>query len=174
MTGTRTLVLALAAAVLATACAGVPWAARRPGVTPVPSARAGLSADTAFVSLVQVTAVRRTSARLEPRDAAAVLAAVAALLETVPMLTPEPGGPRFLVNLRLNASLVDVSIWDPQTLVVAGRRLRDVSGIVVPLSGAWQGRVFIVQEGVVDVSPPLAAADAASFETAVESVSGHS
>ncbi|HLN13121.1 MAG TPA: hypothetical protein VK587_08020 [bacterium] len=174
MTVRRTLALALAGAVLATACAGGPHAARPQGGPPVPSSRAGLSTDTAFVTVVRATAVGSTSARLGTREGASVLAAAWRLIGTVPSAAPEPGGPRFLVNLRLNASLVDVSIWDPQTLVIAGRRFANVSGIVIPLTGSWEGRVFIVREGVVDVSPALAPADVASFETAVEAAGGHS
>jgi len=174
MTAKRALALALAVAALATACAGPPGAARRRGGPVVPSSTAGLSTETAFVTVVHLTVVHPTSVRLRARDAAPVLQAVWRLVGTVSTLAPEPGGPRFLVNLRLNTSLVDVSIWDPQTMVIAGRRLRNVSGIVVPLDGSWRGRVFIVQEGVVEVSPALSDADVATVGDAVETASGHS
>ena len=173
MTARRALALALAVAALAAACAGPPGARRGPGPA-VPSASAGISTDTAFVTVVTVTAVHRTSVRLEARDAAPVLEAAWRLVGTTPSLAFRPDGTRLLANLRLGASLVDVSIWDPQTLVIAGRRLENVSGIAIPLTGAWRGRAFVVQEGAVQVTAPLADADVAAFETAVDAAGGHS
>lgn len=170
LNGGRALALGLAAAALATACTRPPGA----GHLSVPPAGTGLSTDTAFVTLVTVTAVQRTSVRLAARDAASVLAAAWRLVGTAPDLALEPDGTRLLANLRLDASLVDISIWDPQSLVLAGRRVGGVSGIVIPLSGAWHGRAFVVQEGTVQVTPAFGDADMAVFEAAVAAAAGHS
>jgi len=187
MTRQRALALALAAAALAAACQ--PWShegrerpaapraeppgregygasSRPPGVWP----EAGLGRATAFVTVIR----GRRTARLDPGKSAEALQAVQRVLDRVGALTPESGGPRLLANLRLNEYLLDVAVWTPQALIVAGRRLTDVSGIVIPFTGKWRNRVLIVREGEVEASPVLLEnPDLAGLERVVESAAVH-
>jgi hypothetical protein len=76
-----------------------------------------------------------------------------------------------LTTLRLSEDLVDVTVWTPQTLLAGTGPLRDVSGIVIPLTGPYRHRVLVVREGRVAVSrdrvdaPPIDV-----LEQAVEAV----
>lgn len=135
-----------------------------------PPQDAGLGPLTAFV-----TAVRsRRPVPLDPRTVAAALATVQRILDRVDTLAPQRGGPRLLANLRLNEYLLDVAIWKPQALIVGGRRLSDISGIVIPFTGAWRHRVLVVREGEVEASPALLdSPDLSALERTVESSGGH-
>lgn len=93
--------------------------------------------------------------RLAARRADAALAAVWQVLGGVPSVAPVSDGPRLLAVLRLNEQVLDVAIWKPQTLVVAARRLPNVSAVVVPVTGIWRHRLLVVQTGRVLASPPL-------------------
>ncbi len=111
--------------------------------------------------------------RLDPGQATGVLAEVERILDGISVLAPEPGGSRLLAMLRLNEYLLDVSVWRPQSLVVAGHRFPDVSGIVIPVTGTWRHRVLIVQGGEIEASPALLdTPDLAALERVVESVGG--
>lgn len=138
-----------------------------------PHARAGgssgLGTATAFVS---VDGLGR-SVRLDARAARAVLDAVWLVLGDVPVIAPVAGGPRLLAALRLNEQVLDVTVWKPQTLVVAARRLPNVSAIVIPVTGPWRHRVLLVQTGQVTASPRLVDSPAlAAIDDAVRTAVG--
>ncbi len=122
-----------------------------------------------------MTALRlRRTVRLDPKTAAAALDAVWRILDHVETLAPQRDGPRLLANLRVNEYLLDVTVWKPQALFVAGRHLTDVSGIVIPFTGAWRNRVLLVREGDVEASPALLdSLDLAALERTVESAGGY-
>jgi hypothetical protein len=169
----RALALLLAAAALTTGCAG-PKPPARPALLPEERAQGvtarGLSTSTAFV-----TVMRRRPMRLESRAASPILDAIWQVLGAVPAMTPQPGGPRLLANLRMNEDLVDVTIWHAQDLDVAGQRLGGVSGIVIPFTGSWRHRVLIIREGRVDASPALPdSPELATIERAVDTAGNHS
>ncbi len=125
----------------------------------------GLGPATSFVAVVR----GRQRLPLDARQNADALAAVGRLLDSIGTLTPEPGGVRLLTELRLNEYLLDVTVWSPQTLDVGGTRLIDVSGIVIPFTGAWRNRILIVRGGTIAASPPLLdSSDLAALERLVE------
>jgi hypothetical protein len=133
---------------------------------PVFAPGAGLSAKTAFAS---VTRWRRTT-RLDTAQTSMVLDTVWRLIGNLGDLSSEPNGPRFLANLRLNESLLNVTLWTPQPLVIGLRRVPDVSGLIIPFSGPWRNRVLVVQEGAVEASPSLLESDdLAALRRVVES-----
>jgi hypothetical protein len=99
-----------------------------------------------------------------------VLDTVWRLIGNLGDLSSEPNGPRFLANLRLNESLLNVTLWTPQPLVIGLRRVPDVSGLIIPFSGPWRNRVLVVQEGAVEASPSLLESDdLAALRRVVES-----
>jgi hypothetical protein len=78
-----------------------------------------------------------------------------------------------LAVLRLNEQVLDITIWKPQTLVVAARRLPNVSAIVLPVTGSWRHRLLVVQTGSVAASPPLIDSPAlAALDDAVRTAIG--
>lgn len=154
----RTLALGLLAA--AAAACGRPPAPTRPGPHGAAPPRTssskharsgGLDASTAFVTVEG--SGRRV--RLDARRTRAALDAVWQVLGDVPTLTPVARGPRLLAVVRVNEQVLDVAIWKPQTLVVAARRVQNVSAIVVPTTGTWRHRLLVVQMGRVFASPRL-------------------
>jgi hypothetical protein len=169
------IVLALAATVVATGCAGRPRLARGPAPTPHPATEPVQTSGGFTTSSALVTVVHGKTVRLPPAASAPVLDAVWQVLGAVPTVSPQPGGPRLLANLRMNEHLVDVTIWRTQALDVAGQRLGGVSGVVIPFTGRWRHRVLIVREGRVDASPPLAdSPELATIEHAVDAAGNHS
>ncbi len=168
------LVLVLAVVALATACEERPRPAAGPGPASPPAPRStaavrGLSTSTAFV-----TVRRRNAVRLGPDASGPILDQVWEVLGVIPAVTPQPGGPRLLANLRINEDLVDVTIWRTQDLDVAGQRLYGVSGIVIPFTGPWRHRVLIVQRGQVEASPTLAdSPELGAIERAVDAARDH-
>ncbi len=144
----RTIAQHAARWILAAAVAAVPSLAPGPPAGAVP---AGLNAVTAVVT---VDGLGR-SVRLDERHAHVALDAMWQVLGEVPAVAPVNGGPRLLATLRLNEQVVDVTIWKAQTLVVAARRLPNVSAIVFPVTGLWRHRVLVVQVGRVAASPRL-------------------
>jgi hypothetical protein len=116
-----------------------------------PPTAAGLSPATAFVT---VDGHGRT-VRLDARRTREALDAVWQVLGDVATVAPVAGGPRLLAALRLSEQVLGVTIWKAQTLVVAARRLPNVSAIVFPVTGTWRHRVLIVQMGRVVASPRL-------------------
>jgi len=154
----RRIVLGLLAAAAAAACRPVPATLRPAG--PAPSSQApppraaraeGLSPASAFVTVEG----SGRSVRLDAQRTRAALDAVWRLLGDVSAVAPVADGPRLLAVLRVNEQVLDVTIWKPQTLIVAARRLPNVSAIVVPVTGTWRHRVLVVQTGRVLASPPL-------------------
>lgn len=133
------------------------------------TAPAGLSTATAFVTADGLG----RSVRLDPRHAHLALDAMWEVLGEVPALVPVNGGPRLLVTLRLNEQVLDVTIWKAQTLVVAARRIPNVSAIVFPVTGLWRHRVLVVQMGRVVASPRLVdSLSIAALDDAVRSAVG--
>jgi len=169
----RRVAAALAAAVALAACQGREGSLGPAPGTPPASAPSAvgeggrLDERTAWVTVV----VRRDNRRLPEARARDVLAAVRLLLRRVTSLSPRPDGPGLLTTLRLSEDLVDVTVWTPQTLLAGTGPLRDVSGIVIPLTGPYRHRVLVVREGRVAVSrdrvdaPPIDV-----LEQAVEAV----
>jgi len=166
--------LALAAAALALACqprareGGPPAPVATPSAPVAPSASrmTGLGPGTAFVTIVH----NRRTVPIEPRQVAGTLDTVQRVLDRVDAVAPEPDGARLLANLRLNEYLLDVTIWTPQVLVVGGRRVTGVSGIVIPFTGAWRNRVLVSRQGDIEASPTLLASpDLSALERTVES-----
>ncbi len=156
----RRVVLWMLAAAAGAACRPIPTSPRQTGPAPSspaaspspPVARAeGLSPATA---LVTVEGSGR-SVRLDARRTRAVLDTVWQVLGEVPAVAPVADGPRLLAVLRVNEQVLDVAIWKPQTLIVAARRLPNVSAIVIPVTGPWRHRMLVVQTGRVLASPPL-------------------
>ena len=111
----------------------------------------GLSPTTAFVT---VDGHGRT-VRLDAGRTRHALDAVWQVLGDIVTVAPVAGGPRLLAQLRVNEQVLDVTIWKAQTLVVAARRLPNVSAVVFPVTGTWRHRVLIVQMGRVAASPRL-------------------
>jgi hypothetical protein len=111
----------------------------------------GLSPATAFVT---VDGHGRT-VRLDAGRTRRALDAVWQVLGDIVTVAPVAGGPRLLAQLRVNEQVLDVTIWKAQTLVVAARRLPNVSAVVFPVTGTWRHRVLIVQMGRVAASPRL-------------------
>lgn len=129
----------------------------------------GLSPETAFVT---VEGLGR-SVRLDAGRTHAALEAVWQLLGDVAAIAPVAGGPRLLAVLRLNEQVLDITIWKPQTLIVAARRLPNVSAIVLPVTGSWRHRLLVVQTGLVAASPPLIDSPAlAALDDAVRTAVG--
>ena len=129
----------------------------------------GLSPATAFVT---VDGPGRT-VRLDGARARAALDAVWQVLGAVPTIAPVVRGPRLLAELRVNEQVLGVTIWKAQTLVVAARRLPNVSAIVFPVTGTWRHRVLIVQMGRVAASPRLIdSASVAALDDAVRRAVG--
>ncbi len=158
--------IALPAALWVLAAAAVPWPAP---VLSAAAAPAGLSTATAFVT---VHGLGR-SVRLDDRHAHVALDAMWQVLGDVPAIAPVNGGPRLLATLRLNAQVLDVTIWKAQTLVVAAHRLPNVSAIVFPVTGQWRHRVLVVQMGRVVASPRLIDSPAvAALDEAVRAAVG--
>ena len=113
------------------------------------------------------------SVRLDQRRAHLVLDAMWQVLGDVPAVAPVNGGARLLATLRLNEQVVDVTVWKAQTLVVAARRLPNVSAIVFPVTGVWRHRVLVVQMGRVVASPRLVdSLSIAALDDAVRSTVG--
>ena len=145
-------------AVVGVACSAPP-ASRAPAGGPVtapPSAQTsarpeGLSAATALVTAFS----RGRTVRLDAPRARAALDAVWQVLGDAPAVAPVAGGPRLLAVLRVNEQVLDVTIWKQQTLIVAARRLRNASAVLVPVTGTWRHRVLVVQVGAVVASPVL-------------------
>ena len=152
----RTVVLWVLAAAAGAACRPVPTTVRPtppPHVAPSPrvASSEGLSAATAFVTVEG----SGRSVRLDAGRTRAALDAVWRMLGDVPAVAPVADGPRLLAVLRVNEQVLDVAIWKPQTLIVAARRLPNVSAIVIPITGTWRHRVLVVQTGRVLASRPL-------------------
>lgn len=152
--------------ILAAVAAALPSLALGPAAGIAPS---GLSTATAFVT---VDGLGR-SVRLDQGHARIALDAVWQVLGDVPALVPVNGGPRLLATLRLNEQVLDVTIWKAQTLVVAARRLPNVSAIVFPVTGLWRHRVLVVQVGRVVASPRLVdSVSIAALDDVVQSAVG--
>ncbi|HKX17891.1 MAG TPA: hypothetical protein VJT33_07785 [bacterium] len=133
------------------------------------TAPAGLSTATAFVT---VDGLGR-SVRLDERHAHIALDAMWWVLGDVPAIAPVNGGPRLLATLRLNEQVLDVTIWKAPTLIVASRRLSNVSAIVFPVTGLWRHRVLVVEMGRVEASPRLVdSVSVAALDDAVRSAIG--
>jgi hypothetical protein len=124
--------------------------AQKPARASPPPAK-GLSPATAFVT---VDGHGRT-VRLDVARTRAALDAVWQVLGAVPTIAPVARGPRLLAELHVNEQVLGVTIWKAQTLVVAARRLPNVSAIVFPVTGTWRHRLLIVQLGRVVASPRL-------------------
>lgn len=125
----------------------------------------GLGPATSFASVVR----GRQRFPLDARQNAGALAAVGRLLDRVGTLAPAPGGIRLFTELRLNEYLLDVTVWSPQSLDAGGTRLDDVSGILIPFTGAWRSRILIDRGGTIVASPPLPDnPDLAALERLVE------
>lgn len=142
-----------------------------PAASPTPHvARAeGLSPATAFVSIEGPG----RSVRLDARRTRAALETVWRVLGDVPAIVPLADGPRLLAVLRINEQVLDVAIWKPQTLIVAARRLPNVSAIVIPVTGTWRHRVLVVEAGRVLASPPLVdSGELAAIDEAVRTAVG--
>jgi hypothetical protein len=133
------------------------------------SGTGGLGPANVFVTVVR----GRQPVRLDPRQTIDAVSAVWRVLESVDHLAPQAGGPGLLAMLRLNDYLLDVTVWRPQAVVIAGRRLEGVSAIVVPFTGTWRHRVLIDREGRVQASPTLVdSPELAALERLVESSGG--
>jgi hypothetical protein len=173
---TRRLLLGALGAAAASACRRASTSVRprsragaRPPAQGQTPATEGLSPATA---LVTIDAVGR-AVRLDAAQSRPVLDAVWQILGGIPSVEPVASGARFLAELRLNEQVVDVAIWKPQRLVVAARRLSNVSAVVVPVTGAWRHRVLIVQLGRVVASPRLLESQAlATLDRAVDAAVG--
>lgn len=129
----------------------------------------GLSPATAFVTVYGLG----RSVRLDERGTLAALDAVWQALGEVPAVAPVGDGPRLLAAVRLNEQVLDVAIWKPQTLVVAGGRFPNVSALLVPVTGTWRHRILVVQIGHVVASPALVDSPAlAAIDDAVRTAVG--
>jgi len=153
----RTALRGFAAAAAAAVASRLPRHVRPADASPPPAGGpaqgrdGGLSPATAFVT---VDGPGRT-VRLDAQRTRDALNAVWQLLGDVATVAPVAGGPRLLAELRLNEQVLDVTIWKAQTLVVAARRLPNVSAVVFPVTGTWRHRVLVVQMGHVVASPRL-------------------
>jgi hypothetical protein len=165
----RRAVLGVLAAAAAAACRPAPHEAAAPPAAPRSGRAGGLSRATAFVTVEG----RGRAVRLDVGRTDAALDAVWQVLGDVPAVAPVSAGPRLLAVLRLNEQVLDVAIWKPQTLVVAARRLPNVSAVVVPVTGIWRHRLLVVQTGRVLASPLLADSPAlAALDEAVRAAVG--